>query len=226
MSSTADNAASRPPLWLVLSDADEVSNQSGALHASWTVATPQPGIESIPALAEQHALRIRAEYLTWLGDLAHTDIGGQTLEARLRCPTSGLSFWHMSLIAEKSPMKSAGIHTIFKLRALEILYASSTCHGLEYRGANGMLARILEKWMLALDHPFRHPFAGTAVAAQPRRLPRVLSAWAYLARKLWHEVRPARRGAQACAAGASGALPLNVFTYFPNFSIYQSTGRY
>ncbi len=214
MSSTVNGSAPPGTLALLLCDA-AAADRNSLVRVSWNSVNPPSGWLSIPNLAEQRALAIRSEYFSWLEGLARHDIGGRSLENRLRWNDYGLSFWSMSLIAEKSPMKSAGIHAVFKLRALELLYLESACAGLEYHGEDHRLAGLLRNWMHALKHPFH--FVPTATArAKPLRLPRVARAAGFLCRKLWREVRLTPKRPETLSCGANGQAPLNVFTYFPN----------
>ena len=218
MSSTVSGTTAPAPLQLVLCDAGTTANEAGVLHAKWTDITPAPGVHSIPALAEKWAIKIRSEYLSWLNSLAQREIGGRSLEDRLRLSDYDLSFWSMSLIAEKAPMNSAGIHTIFKLRALELLYTEFACVGLEYIGNDRRLAGLLQAWMLVLKHPF-HFTQTNAQPTKPIRLPRIVKAFGYLTRKLWQEVRLCKKAPILMVGEKAGHLPLHIFTHFPNLDL-------
>src|SRR3989338_5060363 len=116
---------------LILIDLSGAAPAGGRVVADWSSCTSVASTHSIPLLVDEWGLYIRGDYLRWVYDLGQLSIKGQSLQARLQL-LPGLSLWWMTLIAEKEPLKSPALFTVFKLRALERLYQSQACRGLIY----------------------------------------------------------------------------------------------
>ena len=90
-------------------------------------------------------MSIRQEYLRWVSDLGRTHTNGRSVCEWLHLE-GNLSFWWMTLIAEKEPIKSRGIFDVFKLRVLETMMRQHGCTHLIYAGPDSRLDEIFGNW--------------------------------------------------------------------------------
>ena len=73
---------------------------------------------SLPTYLEDHGEYFRAKYLAFVHDLGVTHVNGKSVIDILESG-DGFSFWWMTLLAEKSPIKSIRIYDCLRLFALE-----------------------------------------------------------------------------------------------------------
>ncbi|MBI4184360.1 MAG: hypothetical protein HY521_10215 [Proteobacteria bacterium] len=100
---------------------------------------------SLPVETDRRVERIRDEYLTWVRAFGETPVEGRPLKDHVIL-APGLSLWWMTLLAEKSPMKSPVIWQVFKLRALELVTETMGMLAFVYCGPNPLLAAIFRRW--------------------------------------------------------------------------------
>ena len=84
----------------------------------WNGHSEADGSHSLLRYAEEHGERLRRVYLSWIHDLGESQVDGVRLVDRLALG-DGLSFWWMTLLAEKNPWKSRCIADAIRLLALE-----------------------------------------------------------------------------------------------------------
>jgi surface carbohydrate biosynthesis protein (TIGR04326 family) len=77
---------------------------------------------SVPGYLEAHAERIRQKYLAFIHDLGEHLIAGKRVVDHLDLG-DGFSLWWMTMLAEKSPLKSPRIYDCLRLFALEEMLA-------------------------------------------------------------------------------------------------------
>ena len=75
-------------------------------------------VQCLLRYAEAHGERLRRKYLAWIHDLGESQIDGKRLIDHLAVD-NGLSYWWLTLLAEKSPWKSPPIVDAIRLLALE-----------------------------------------------------------------------------------------------------------
>lgn len=75
---------------------------------------------SIPKLVEEQSDYLKSRYLEWIYELGETTINGKRLIDHLELRT-GFSYWWMTLLAEKSYLKSPRLYDVSRLMALENL---------------------------------------------------------------------------------------------------------
>jgi surface carbohydrate biosynthesis protein (TIGR04326 family) len=80
-------------------------------------------VESIPRYLEDHADGLRAKYLAFIHDLGNHRIGGRRVADHLERP-DGFTYWWMTHVAEKSPLKSPRVYCCLRLLALEEMLLS------------------------------------------------------------------------------------------------------
>ena len=84
----------------------------------WRRFDKSPGSISVPSYIESNAERIRSKYLAFIHDLGESKINAKRIIDHLDMG-NGFSFWWMTLLAEKCPLKSPGIYDALRLLALE-----------------------------------------------------------------------------------------------------------
>ncbi len=186
------------------------------LVAHWAEMEVPPGHDSIPWLVENQAKLLRQEYLAWVHDLGESVQGGRSLKEHLDLG-GDFSFWWLTRIAEKSPLKSPGIFEVFKLRAFEGLYLTSGCRGIILCSADPRLNRVLSCWCRKIGHHYLWARHGESPRQQGlkaifRRLPQPVQALGTLLKRLWTR----RRHVSAIKRVSSGGRQATVVTYFPN----------
>lgn len=201
---------------LVLLDRGAAWNGGKARLVHWAEMNVPPGRDSIPQLVEQQSRSLRAEYLAWVHDLGEYRRRGRTLRELLRL-NGDFSWWWLTLLAQKSPLKSPAIYEVFKLRALERLYLASGCRGLVLCSPERRLHRVLSDWCGRLGHPYR--WQRQVGSARPRGwrerlrfLPAPLRALGALGHRLWAR----QRHFPPVPAVPGGGRQGTVVTYFPN----------
>ena len=84
----------------------------------WDALLERDGVRSIPRYVETHADRLRSKYLAFVYDLGQSKVNGRRVVDHLNID-DGLSFWWLTLLAEKSPLKSPRLYCCIRLFALE-----------------------------------------------------------------------------------------------------------
>jgi surface carbohydrate biosynthesis protein (TIGR04326 family) len=111
-------------------------------------------VASVPGYLEAHAQRIRSRYLAFVHELGESRIAGRRLIDHLDAG-DGYSFWWMTTIAEKSPLKSPRIYDCLRMFALEEMLAQRQVATLTLVSADPMLARTMRATCLNLNIGFR-----------------------------------------------------------------------
>jgi len=208
---------------LVLVDGGATPVDPTGTVARWSGIAERDDEYSIPAEVETSCLDIKAEYLSWVDKLGRTSVSGRSLCDALLFEDLGLSAWWLNLVPDAAPLKTENIYKVFKLRALERLYARLNPDGLIYEGRDRRLHETLEAWCATRDQPYRWRRRGAAVRRAGRgpliRLGRSLPYWvqalAFFLWKLTTRYLPAFfRGPRP--APPDTACQALVVTYFPN----------
>jgi surface carbohydrate biosynthesis protein (TIGR04326 family) len=181
------------------------------LVVRWNGVAAAAGQLSLPALVEAHGLELREEILDWLAALGRAEIGGVRLPEWFSTAPE-ISAWWLTPLAEKSPMRSPVLFSLFKLRALEKLYVRHGCTGIAYAGRDGALAATLKAWMSQLGHAWSHLPVGEPVRRKPRWL-HAMRAWGVLLLRILPQWIRLRRGTPLSWDAAS----VTAVSYFPGF---------
>jgi surface carbohydrate biosynthesis protein (TIGR04326 family) len=112
-------------------------------------------LDSVPRYLESHAQRLRAKYLEFIHDLGEHRIAGRRVIDHLDAG-EGFSFWWMTRLAEKSPLKSPRIYDCLRLLALEELLADNSPCSVTLASADGRLAQAVRRLCDNLALSFRH----------------------------------------------------------------------
>ncbi|MBW2343953.1 MAG: hypothetical protein JRF53_08040 [Deltaproteobacteria bacterium] len=198
---------------------DKKSNQNTlAGHvAYWGDFNVPMGCYSLPGLVYSQVDALKDEYLSWIHELGEYRVCGRRLREYLRL-TDGLSFWWMTIIADKHVMRSPQIYDILRLRALERLYLSTGCRIFILQSDNRQLHRILSEWCRRMGHSYRwerqsHLQEKIDLRGFFRKLPHPLQALGSLIRRIWSRYRHVRSGTAIPQTGRQAT----VVSYFPNF---------
>lgn len=175
---------------------------------------------SLTGLIERDWKSLRQDYLVWIGAQGRQDCGGEMLRDVLMIDDQ-VSAWWISLMAEKSPMKTAVPWLVFKLRALELICEDSAVGHLITAGIEPRINKILRDWCVATGREFTETRPATTSKADPvmgrrvRFLPHPLRGLIWLARHWWTRVRIVRANSPSERADRPGADTM-IVTYFPN----------
>ncbi len=103
---------------LTLWDSSLDPSRVSGLFYRWNGYVENDSIQCLLKYAEAHGERLRRKYLAWIHDLGESRIDGTRLIDRLAFD-NGLSYWWLTLLAEKSLWKSPSIVDAIRLLALE-----------------------------------------------------------------------------------------------------------
>jgi surface carbohydrate biosynthesis protein (TIGR04326 family) len=139
-------------------------------------------VSSVPQYLEAHADRIRSRYLAFVHDLGESVVAGRRVIDHLNFG-DGFSFWWMTTIAEKSPLKSPRIYDCLRMLALEEMLADLQPSQLALVSSDRSLAQAMQAMCRNLKTGFKWERRGarqkwsvrSAYLALPYALKAVLS---------------------------------------------------
>lgn len=174
------------------------------------------------ARLEADNLANREKYLEWIHNLGATKTrGGKNVAQALQLDEATASFWWLSLIAEKSPLKSSAILEAFKLMSLERLQRDYQFQSVVLVTASRTLAACVRHYCAEVGASFQcmdcektesKPFA--------KRLPHSLRAIFWLCREFVLHVRMARR--HRLITPRKNSREAAIISYFPNFESHSA----
>ncbi len=129
----------------------------------WRSYTAGGAVFSIPRHLEDHAERIKRKYLAFIHDLGQREIAGKRVVEHLDFG-DGFSLWWMTLLAEKSPLKSPRIYDCLRLIALEEMLTEELPSDLTLVTDDKALAQAIRRLCRNLGISFR-----CRIAAGPNR---------------------------------------------------------
>ena len=197
---------------LVWDRADDPPSIAGQVLC-WQSYAQDDRISSVPRHLEANAERIRSRYLAFVHDLGESLIDGRRVVDHLGVG-DGFSFWWMTTIAEKSPLKSSRIYDCLRMFALEEMLVASPPTGLTLVSADPSLAQAMQATCLNLKIGFSWQRRGSGRTWSLRRvydgLPYTLKAVLSLRHVAlrW----PLRR--MRCAPWFSGEAAVFICSYF------------
>jgi surface carbohydrate biosynthesis protein (TIGR04326 family) len=177
---------------------------------------------SVPLMVEQQIETLKQDYLNFTYDLGQIQLRGKSLREHLKV-TETLSYWWMTLIAEKNPLKTTSIYTVFKLRAFEKYYLKSGYRGIILCSDNWLLRKVLSQWCNRLGHPFEwvrnknwlvHIDRGNI----SKKIPSPLRAGFRLFRLLFSR----RKYLNSIKKLPSNGRQATIITYFPNIDMKKA----
>jgi surface carbohydrate biosynthesis protein (TIGR04326 family) len=146
---------------LVWDQPDEPPEPPAGIDATWGWRSfAQVGaICSIPRYVENHAQQLRQKYLAFIHDLGERQIAGRRVIDHFDLG-DGFSLWWMTLLAEKSPLKSPGIYAVLRLLALEEILTDKRPTALLLISYDRALVRAVRRLCENLHIEFRWRSAG------------------------------------------------------------------
>lgn len=147
-------------LWDSGSDPSRVSG----LVYRWNGYAENDSTQCLLTYVEAHGERLRRTYLAWIHDQGECRIDGKRLIDHLALD-DGLSYWWLTLFAEKSPWKSPSITDAIRLLALEEILLQERPCTFRLVSANRCLHEVLS----ALCQNLGIGYEWERISAPPRR---------------------------------------------------------
>jgi surface carbohydrate biosynthesis protein (TIGR04326 family) len=208
---------------LILLDRVADKNEDSGVVVSWGDMVVPSEIISLPVRTEEQLISLKAEFLSWLHELGQAEVHGQSLVSYLKI-FDNLSFWWLTSVVDKSPFLCKSIFQVFKLRALEGIYADNNCQSLIYYGNNRALHSALKTWSLNLDHSYKWIFSPTENPTKSndsfarnifRKSPYILQGIAWIAKK-WFDRWRHVSSVQSHNDDSDQTPRPTIVTFFPN----------
>ncbi|NOY72908.1 MAG: hypothetical protein GXP14_11125 [Gammaproteobacteria bacterium] len=206
----------------------DCNGKADGLAVYWSQSDVSKGSFSIPLMVEEQSRDLRDEFICWSAGLSELPVGEGSLASLLTSDLlNGGSFWWMTIIADRSPMRSPQIYDILKLRVLENFYIRGDYTALRYVGNDNVLSEVLERWCTKLGYRYQwvkersqspaHDFKSYLKTVY-YRLPFLLQGLAYLGyfismRWIWATISSGRK-TQFLPDGE-----LAIVTYFPGIDL-------
>jgi surface carbohydrate biosynthesis protein (TIGR04326 family) len=124
---------------------------------------------SVPSYLEAYAERIRGKYLGFIHDLGQSVVAGRRVAEHLD-RGDGFSFWWMTTLAEKSPLKSPRIYDCLRLLALEEMLAARPPAALRLVSSDAELAEAMRAMCAKLESRFEWQQRGARPKWSLRRI--------------------------------------------------------
>ena len=122
--------------------ADPPDSRGEVLH--WQSYVQSGSIFSVPHYLEVHAERLRAKYVAFIHDLGESRIDGKRVVDHLSVG-DGFSFWWMTQLVEKNPIKSPWIYDCLRLLALEEILLDRKPSALTFCSSDSNLAQAVRR---------------------------------------------------------------------------------
>lgn len=116
-------------------------DSSGRIYL-WNGYAEKGSTHSLLQYVETHGERLRRKYIAWIHDLGESMIAGKRLIDHLAFD-DGLSYWWMTLLAEKSPWKSFAIVDAIRLFALEEIIVRQKFSKLQLVSSDNTLNEVI-----------------------------------------------------------------------------------
>jgi surface carbohydrate biosynthesis protein (TIGR04326 family) len=123
-------------------DSDEAPPAQSGTVLLWRSYSEEDQYVSIPRYLEDHAEVIRAKYLAFIRDLGESLVNGKRVIDHLD-HGDGLSYWWMTTLAEKNPLKSPSLSNCLRLLALEALLIEMKPSYVEFFSSNKNLGEAV-----------------------------------------------------------------------------------
>lgn len=173
---------------LTLWDSDTPPHDLGQVY-TWNGYLEEDSIHSVFRYVEAHGERLRRKYVAWVHDLGESRIRAKRLIDHLALK-DGLSYWWMTVFAEKSPWKSPSVIDAIRLLALEEIIAKQQPEKLRLVSANPTLHQAVSDlcknlgidydWERLREAPLRRWSIRSVYRAVPRSIRALLSLMRYL----------------------------------------------
>ena len=144
---------------IVVWDQAESPPAGGGAVLCWRSYAHGGSVSSVPQYLEAHADRIRSKYLAFIHDLGQSLVAGRRVIDHLNFG-DGFSFWWMTTIAEKSPLKSPRIYDCLRMFALEEMLAETHPSHLTLVSSDRPLAQAMQATCRNLNIGFQWEHRG------------------------------------------------------------------
>lgn len=194
--------------------------QNGDVVYLWNGYGSPHKFHSIFDCCEKNADGLRNKYGRWIHQFGETVIGNKRLVEHLELE-GGLSYWWMTLLAEKSQWKSPRINDAIRLLALEEIVVDLRPQSLKFVSADRELSHVLEQFCLNAGLKYiweRKAATGANPFKLSRALPQVIQGALSLAKYL--SVRWTFRSSQkSFACNAEQALFFGSYFFNVDFAL-------
>lgn len=169
---------------LTIWDAETEPLESNGVVYRWNGYRELGSIKSVLQYVELHADRLRSKYLAWVFELGERMVDGRSLIERFEIE-KGLSYWWLTLFAEKSFYKSP-IADAIRLLAVDEIVTAYKPERLTLVSANRTLHLALKELCrnAEIDYQWERLRATYTLVGAYRRLPQRIQAIISLAREL------------------------------------------
>jgi surface carbohydrate biosynthesis protein (TIGR04326 family) len=154
---------------IVVWDQAESPPAGGGAVLCWRSYAHGGSVSSVPRYLEGHADRIRSKYLAFIHDLGESLVAGRRVIDHLNFG-DGFSFWWMTTIAEKSPLKSPRIYDCLRMFALEEMLAEKHPSDLTLVSSDRSLAEAMQAMCRNLNTRFKWEHQGARQKWSLRRV--------------------------------------------------------
>ena len=131
----------------------------GGAVLCWRSYAHGGSVSSVPRYLEAHADRIRSKYLAFIHDLGESLVAGRRVIDHLNFG-DGFSFWWMTTMAEKSPLKSPRIYDCLRMFALEEMLTEMHPSHLTLVSSDRSLAQAMQATCRNLNTGFKWEHRG------------------------------------------------------------------
>jgi surface carbohydrate biosynthesis protein (TIGR04326 family) len=154
----------------------------------WSGYSKEDNINTVPKYLEDNADQLRARYLAFIHELGELNFSGKRLVNHLEVDED-FSFWWMTLLAEKSYLKSPRIFDCLRLLALDKQLNEIKPDTLRLVSDDRTLAKAIKKCTESKGIHFQWDKVfksnqGKGVKSLYRRLPAILRAFVYFVRHI------------------------------------------
>lgn len=132
----------------------------------WNGYEETNSVHSVLQYVEVNSDRLRGKYLSWVHELGEHEIEGMRLIDALMLE-NGFSYWWMTLLVEKSLLKSPSIADAVRVLALEEIVEQRAPREVLLVSANGKLHQVILDFCRTLGIAYRWE---KAVDRRPRQL--------------------------------------------------------
>ena len=144
---------------------------------------------ALPRLVEDNAELLKRHYLSWIYELGQVEVDGHKVIDLLEI-RPGLSFWWMTLIAEKCNFSSSPhIDDAIRLLAFDLWASENSIYSVKLTTENTQLAQCIRLWCQSKNTPFHWSRPATERGSFPQlagMLPNTFSAMIKFIRRLWY----------------------------------------
>ena len=144
---------------IVVWDQAESPPAGGGAVLCWRSYAHGGSVSSVPRYLEAHADRIRSKYLAFIHDLGESLVAGRRVIDHLNFG-DGFSFWWMTTMAEKSPLKSPRIYDCLRMFALEEMLTEMHPSHLTLVSSDRSLAQAMQATCRNLNTGFKWEHRG------------------------------------------------------------------